>query len=55
MQKALTQLVEHIEIKNITPTENQESDLINLFVVWKNEIVRVCQIARSTAIDESIF
>ena len=55
MQKALTQLVEHIEIKNITPTENQESDLINLFVVWKNEIVRVCQIARSTPVDESIF
>ena len=55
MQKALTQLVEHIEIKNITPTENQESDLCKLFVVWKNEIVRVCQIARSTPIDESIF
>jgi hypothetical protein len=55
MQKCMTTLVEHIEDKNINPTENQEKDLCKLFEMWRHEIVRVCQIARSTPIDESIF
>ena len=55
MQKCMTTLVEHIEDKNINPTENQEKDLCKLFEMWRHEIVRVCQIARSTPVDESIF
>jgi hypothetical protein len=55
MQKCMTTLVEHIEDKNINPTENQEKDLCKLFEMWRHEIARVCQIARSTPIDESIF
>ena len=55
MQRCMTTLTEHIEDKNINPTENQEKDLCKLFEMWRHEIVRVCQIARSTPIDESIF
>jgi hypothetical protein len=55
MQKCMTTLVEHIEDKNINPTENQEKDLCKLFEMWRHEIARVCQIARSTPVDESIF
>ena len=55
MQRCMTTLVEHIEDKNINPTENQEKDLCKLFEMWRHEIVRVCQIARSTPVDESIF
>ncbi len=55
MQKCMTTLTEHIEDKNINPTENQEKDLCKLFEMWRHEIARVCQIARSTPIDESIF
>jgi hypothetical protein len=55
MQRCMTTLVEHIEDKNINPSENQEKDLCKLFEMWRHEIARVCQIARSTPIDESIF
>jgi hypothetical protein len=55
MQRCMTTLVEHIEDKNINPTENQEKDLCKLFEMWRHEIARVCQIARSTPVDESIF
>lgn len=55
MQKCMTTLTEHIEDKNIIPTENQEKDLCKLFEMWRHEIARVCQIARSTPVDESIF
>lgn len=55
MQKALTTLVEHIEDRNIVPTENQEKDLIKLFGVWKHEIGRVCVTARSLPPEETIF
>lgn len=55
MQKALTTLVEHIEDRNIVPTENQEADLIKLFGVWKHEIGRVCITARSLPPEETIF
>ena len=55
MQKALTTLVEHIEDRNIVPTENQEADLIKLFGVWKHEIGRVCVTARSLPPEETIF
>lgn len=55
MQKALTTLTEHIEDRNIVPTENQEADLIKLFGVWKHEIGRVCVTARSLPPEETIF
>ena len=55
MQKALTTLVEHIEDRNIIPTENQEADLIKLFGVWKHEIGRVCISARALPPEETIF
>lgn len=55
MQKALTTLVEHIEDRNMIPTENQEADLIKLFSVWKHEIGRVCVTARSLPPEETIF
>lgn len=55
MQKALTTLVEHIEDRNMIPTENQESDLVKLFSVWKHEIGRVCITARSLPPEETIF
>jgi len=55
MQICMTTLTEHIQDKNINPSENQEKDLCKLFEMWRHEIVRVCQIARSTPIDESIF
>lgn len=55
MQKCMTTLVEHIEDKNIIPTENQEKDLCKLFEMWRHEIARVCITARTTPIDESIF
>ena len=55
MQKALTTLVEHIEDRNMIPTENQEADLIKLFGVWKHEIGRVCVTARSLPPEETIF
>ena len=55
MQRCMTTLTEHIEDKNIIPTENQEKDLCKLFEMWRHEIARVCQIARSTPVDESIF
>lgn len=55
MQKALTTLVEHIEDKNMIPTENQEADLVKLFGVWKHEISRVCITARSLPPEETIF
>lgn len=55
MQKALTTLVEHIEDRNMIPTENQEADLVKLFGVWKHEIGRVCITARSLPPEETIF
>lgn len=55
MQKCMTTLTEHIEDKNIIPTENQEKDLCKLFEMWRHEIARVCITARTTPIDESIF
>lgn len=55
MQKCMTTLTEHIEDKNIIPTENQEKDLCKLFEMWRHEITRVCITARSTNVDESIF
>jgi len=55
MQKCMTTLTEHIEDKNIVPTENQEKDLCKLFEMWRHEIARVCITARSTNVDESIF
>jgi hypothetical protein len=55
MQKALTTLVEHIEDRNMVPSENQESDLVKLFSVWKHEIGRVCITARSLPPEETIF
>ena len=55
MQKALTTLVEHIEDRNIVPSENQEADLVKLFGVWKHEIGRVCVTARSLPPEETIF
>jgi len=55
MQKALTTLVEHIEDRNIIPSENQEADLVKLFGVWKHEIGRVCITARSLPPEETIF
>lgn len=55
MQKALTTLVEHIEDRNMIPTETQESDLVKLFLVWKHEIGRVCITARSLPPEETIF
>jgi hypothetical protein len=55
MQKALTTLVEHIEDRNMIPTENHEADLIKLFGVWKHEIGRVCITARSLPPEETIF
>jgi hypothetical protein len=55
MQKALTTLTEHIEDRNIIPTENQEADLVKLFSVWKHEIGRVCITARSLPPEETIF
>jgi hypothetical protein len=55
MQKALTTLTEHIEDRNIIPTENQEADLVKLFGVWKHEIGRVCITARSLPPEETIF
>lgn len=55
MQKALTTLVEHIEDRNIVPTENQEAELIKLFGVWKHEIGRVCVTARSLPPEDTIF
>ncbi len=55
MQKCMTTLVEHIEDKNINPTENQEKDLCKLFEMWRHEIARVCVTARTTPVDESIF
>ena len=55
MQKCMTTLTEHIEDKNINPTENQEKDLCKLFEMWRHEIARVCIIGRSTPVDESIF
>lgn len=55
MQKALTTLTEHIEDRNIIPTENQEADLVKLFGVWKHEIGRVCVTARSLPPEETIF
>lgn len=55
MQKCMTTLTEHIEDKNIIPTENQEKDLCKLFEMWRHEIARVCITARSTNVDESIF
>lgn len=55
MQRALTTLTEHIEDRNIVPTENQEADLVKLFGVWKHEIGRVCVTARSLPPEETIF
>jgi len=55
MQKCMTTLTEHIEDKNIIPTENQEKDLCKLFEMWRHEIARVCITARTTTVDESIF
>ena len=55
MQKALTTLVEHIEDRNIIPTENQEADLVKLFGVWKHEIGRVCITSRNLPPEETIF
>lgn len=55
MQRCMTTLTEHIEDKNIIPTENQEKDLCKLFEMWRHEIARVCITARSTNVDESIF
>ena len=55
MQRCMTTLVEHIEDKNINPTENQEKDLCKLFEMWRHEIARVCVTARTTTVDESIF
>lgn len=55
MQKALTTLTEHIEDRNMIPTENQEADLVKLFGVWKHEIGRVCITARSLPPEETIF
>ncbi len=55
MQKCMTTLTEHIEDKNIIPTENQEKDLCKLFEMWRHEIARVCVTARTTPVDESIF
>jgi hypothetical protein len=55
MQKALTTLTEHIEDRNIIPTENQEADLVKLFGVWKHEIGRVCVTARTLPPEETIF
>ena len=55
MQKCMTTLTEHIEDKNIIPTENQEKDLCKLFEMWRHEIARVCITARTAPIDESIF
>lgn len=55
MQKALTTLTEHIEDRNIIPSENQEADLIKLFSVWKHEIGRVCITARTLPPEETIF
>jgi hypothetical protein len=55
MQKALTTLVEHIEDRNIIPSENQEADLVKLFGVWKHEIGRVCITARSLPPEETLF
>lgn len=55
MQKCMTTLVEHIEDKNINPSENQEKDLCKLFEMWRHEIARVCITARTTPVDESIF
>lgn len=42
MQRCMTTLTEHIEDKNINPTENQEKDLCKLFEMWRHEIARVC-------------
>jgi hypothetical protein len=55
MQKALTTLTEHIEDRNMIPTENQEADLVKLFGVWKHEIGRVCMTARALPPEETIF
>jgi hypothetical protein len=55
MQRCMTTLVEHIEDKNINPSENQEKDLCKLFEMWRHEIARVCITARTTTVDESIF
>jgi len=55
MQRALTTLTEHIEDRNIIPSENQEADLVKLFSVWKHEIGRVCITARSLPPEETIF
>lgn len=55
MQKCMTTLVEHIEDKNIIPTENQEKDLCKLFEMWRHEITRVCHTARVTISEENIF
>jgi hypothetical protein len=55
MQKALTTLTEHIEDRNVIPTENQEIDLVKLFGVWKHEIGRVCMTARALPPEETIF
>ena len=55
MQKCMTTLTEHIEDKNIIPTENQEKDLCKLFEMWRHEIAIVCITARTTPVDESIF
>ena len=55
MQKALTTLTEHIEDRNMIPSENQEADLVKLFGVWKHEIGRVCITARSLPPEETIF
>jgi len=55
MQRCMTTLVEHIEDKNINPTENQEKDLCKLFEMWRHEIARVCQIARVPVVEDNIF
>ena len=55
MQSALTNLTDHIQDRNIVPTENHQKDLIKLFKVWEQEINRVCEIARKPAEEDHIF
>lgn len=55
MQSALTTLTEHLQDRNMMPTENHQKDLVKLFTVWQHEINRVCEIARSLPPEETIF
>lgn len=55
MQSALTSLTDHMQNRNMVPTENHQKDLVKLFGVWKSEIDRVCEIARKPAEEDHIF